>query len=202
MLLCSKQMAKDVAHKLTLVLARSGNPRHDVGPSSTGILYNLYIYIYKITSRQNDIELGTCRNEASFWSQKKGQSPSHVNPVGTPPLFERTYSVSAGPKCVTRLAWQHCSHWTFTWQQPIRTNNHWALMRWMKKTSDPHRINISGTTMAEFPKQLLDKGRCLKKSITNDFKFIYAKLCKNMQLLCGWWYIMNAKCGLWCIHTQ
>ena len=113
----------------------------------------------------------------SFWSPIKGKSPSHVNPVGTPLLFERTYSVSAGPKCVTRLAWQH-SHWIFTWQQPIRTNNQWALMRWMKKKNewsiwDQHFRNKNG----RISKTTVGQGSMSKKFITNDFKPLFAKTC-------------------------
>ena len=50
---------------LALALARSGNPRHDVGPCCSTAYY-ICIYIYKITSRQNNIELGTRRNEVSL----------------------------------------------------------------------------------------------------------------------------------------
>lgn len=108
----------------------------------------------------------------SFWSPITGKNPSHVNPVGTPLLFERTYSVSAGPKCVTRLAWQH-SHWIFTWQQPIRTNNQWALMRWMKKKRVVHIRNKNG----RISKTTVGQGSMSKKSITNDFKPLFAKTC-------------------------
>ena len=137
------------------------------------------------------------------FDHKKVQRPSHVNPVGTPLLFETTYSVSAGPKCVTRLAWQHCSHWIFTWQQPIRTNNQRAVVWSMNKPVIHMGSTCSKTTVGQ-------RSEISKKFITNDFKPLFGKswskiskqqVYRAMQLLCKWWYIMNAQRGLWCIHT-
>ena len=180
MLLCSKQMAKDVADTLALVLARSGNPWHDVGPCCSTAYY-----IYKTTSRQNNIELGTRRNEVSLIiliTDKRGkpipcQSSRHTSAVWEN-LFRQCRTQMCHTSCLATLPLDFYVAAAYKNQQSMSIN---AMNE--KKTSGPYGINISGTKMAEFPKQRLDKGRCPRNSsqmISNLFLQKHAAVVRMM----------------------
>ena len=159
-------------------------------------LHTIYIYMYKITSRQNNIELGTRRNEVSLIiliTDKREkpipcQSSRHTSAVWEN-LFRECRTQMCHASCLATL--------------PLDLYVAAAYKNQQSMSIKKKRVVHMGSTFQEQKWQNFQNNCWTRVDVQEiHHKWFQASFCKNMQLLCGWWYIMNAKCGLWCIHTQ